>query len=127
LLKSAEKWQEVTHCADFGIFVSEAAYDWEKIRSRKDDVIHQLRSGVEKLLQANKVTVLNGEASILDAHSIKVQPDNPDGVQTITTEKIFIATGSSPALPPIPALKNWASSPATNCCVWTKYPRACSS
>ena len=105
LLKSAEKWQEVTHCADFGIFVSEAAYDWEKIRARKDDVIHQLRSGVEKLLQANKVTVLNGEASLLDAHSIKVQPDNPDGVQTITAEKIFIATGSSPALPPIPGIK----------------------
>lgn len=105
LIKSAEKWQEVTHSSDFGIFVSESVYDWEKIRGRKDDIIHQLRSGIEKLLQANKITVLNGEATLLDKNSIRVQPDNPDGVQTITAEKIILATGSSPAKPPIPGIK----------------------
>lgn len=105
LLKSAEKWQEVTHCADFGIFVSEAAYDWEKIKNRKDDVIHQLRSGIEKLLDANKVTMLVGEATIKDAHNIHIQPDNPDGFMDISAENIIIATGSSPAKPPIPGIK----------------------
>jgi dihydrolipoamide dehydrogenase len=105
LLKSAEKWQEVTHCSDFGIFVSEAAYDWEKIKNRKDDVIHQLRSGIEKLLDANKVTMLVGEATIKDAHNIHIQPDNPDGFMDISAENIIIATGSSPAKPPIPGIK----------------------
>jgi dihydrolipoamide dehydrogenase len=46
-----------------------------------------------------------GEATIKDAHNIHIQPDNPDGFMDISAENIIIATGSSPAKPPIPGIK----------------------
>ncbi|MEG1412291.1 MAG: dihydrolipoyl dehydrogenase [Acidaminococcaceae bacterium] len=102
LLKSAEKWQELQHCEEYGLFISEYAYDWEKVMERKNNVIYQLRSGVEKLLKANKVEVVDGSAHFVDQHSIHLVTDNPDHERTITADKIIIATGSKPAMPPIP-------------------------
>ena len=80
LLKSAEKWQDLQHCDEFGLFISEMAYDWEKIMERKNSVIYQLRSGIEKLLKANKVTVLVGTAQIVDEHRLHLVTDNPDEI-----------------------------------------------
>ena len=51
LLKSAEKWQDITHSEEFGMFVSEYAYDWDKIMERKNNVIYQLRRKKKKLIK----------------------------------------------------------------------------
>ncbi len=101
LLKSAEKWQDLQHCDEFGLFISEMAYDWEKIMERKNSVIYQLRSGIEKLLKANKVTVLVGTAQIVDEHRLHLVTDNPDDERDVTMENLIIASGSEPARPPI--------------------------
>lgn len=102
LLKSAEKWQELTHCEEFGVFVSEYAYDWDKIMERKNNVIFQLRSGIEKLLKANRIEVAEGTARLLGAHQVRIETDTPGDERIITAEKIILATGSVPAKPPIP-------------------------
>lgn len=102
LLKSAEKWQELTHCEEFGMFVSEYAYDWDKIMERKNNVIYQLRSGVEKLIKSNKIELVDATAHLLDAHNVHLATDNPGEERCITAEKIILATGSAPAKPPIP-------------------------
>lgn len=104
LLKSAEKWQDLQHCEDFGLFVSEYAYDWEKIMERKNNVIYQLRSGIEKLLKANKVELVVGTGHFLDEHSLHIVTDNPENERTITAAKFIIATGSKPVVPPIPGI-----------------------
>ena len=102
LLKSAEKWQELQHCEDFGMFVGECAYDWEKIMQRKTDVIYQLRNGVEKLIKSNKIDLVEGTAHLVGPQKIHLVTDNPGDECCVTAEKIIIATGSRPATPPIP-------------------------
>jgi len=102
LLKSAEKWQELTHAEEFGMFISECAYDWDKIMERKNNVIYQLRSGVEKLIKSNKIDLIEGTAHLIDAHKVNIVTDNPGEERCITAGNVILATGSAPAKPPIP-------------------------
>lgn len=62
---------------------------------RQQQVVAQLRSGVEGILSAPGITLLRGHASFLDAHTVVVGDD------TVTAKNIIIATGSTAKLPPI--------------------------
>ena len=44
--------------------------------------------------------VIDGEASFIDAHTVRIA--GTDGTQTVTAERIFINTGAVPFVPPIP-------------------------
>ena len=78
LLKSAEKWQDLQNAEEFGLFVEGYAYDWEKIMERKNSVIYTLRSGIEKLIKANKIELAVGTAHFIDEHTVHLVTDNPD-------------------------------------------------
>ena len=62
---------------------------------RQQQVVQQLRSGVEGILSAPGITLLRGHASFLDAHTVVV------GNDTVSAKNIIIATGSTAKLPPI--------------------------
>ena len=62
---------------------------------RQQQVVAQLRSGVEGILSAPGITLLRGHASFLDAHTVVVGDD------TVSAKNIIIATGSTAKLPPI--------------------------
>ncbi len=62
---------------------------------RQQQVVAQLRSGVEGILSASGITLLRGHASFLDAHTVVVGDD------TVSAKNIIIATGSTAKLPPI--------------------------
>ena len=62
---------------------------------RQQQVVQQLRSGVEGILSAPGITLLRGHASFLDAHTVVVGDD------TVSAKNIIIATGSTAKLPPI--------------------------
>ena len=62
---------------------------------RQQQVVQQLRSGVEGILSAPGITLLRGHASFLDAHTVSVSGD------TVSAKSIIIATGSTAKLPPI--------------------------
>ena len=91
LLHSAEVLNSAKHAQEFGIFVENPSFDLGKIYERRDLVVTKLRTGVEKLLSARKVALFEGQASFVDAHTVKV------GDQTVTADKILISTGSVPA------------------------------
>lgn len=99
LLHSANTYAETASFEKLGLELSgEVRYDMEKIHARKKEVVDTLVNGVEGLLKANKIDVLPGLGTILGNHQVKV------GEQTITADYILIATGSTPARPPIPGL-----------------------
>ncbi|MDD4320750.1 MAG: dihydrolipoyl dehydrogenase [Acidaminococcaceae bacterium] len=102
LLKSAEKWQEVQNIKEFGVFVERAGYDWEKVMERKNNVVYQMRKGLEKLIKLNKIELAVGKVRFISKNTIRLITDNPDQERNITAEKIIIATGSEPFVPPIP-------------------------
>lgn len=68
------------------------------IQERKNEVIDQLQGGIEAMLKKAKVSVFLGTAKIQSAHVVLVNE------QPLTTQRILIATGSCPVIPPIVGL-----------------------
>ena len=62
---------------------------------RQQQVVDQLRSGVEAILSQPNITLLRGHAEFVDANTVRV------GEKTIAAKNIIIATGSSAKMPPI--------------------------
>lgn len=73
---------------------------WRQILQQKEELVAGLRQEkyVDVLDSYEGITVLQGRASFRDAERVQV-----DG-QTVRARKTIIATGSSPAFPPIPGL-----------------------
>lgn len=102
LLHSAEVYDRTRHCEALGVTVSGCSYDMGRMHTRKNEVVSQLRSGIEQLFKANKIDLLRGTGTIRSAGLVAVQ--GGEGEQLLETERILIATGSKPAVPPIPGL-----------------------
>ena len=62
---------------------------------RQQQVVDQLRSGVEAILSQPNITLLRGHAEFVDANTVRV------GEETIAAKNIIIATGGSAKMPPI--------------------------
>ena len=69
--------------------------DFLALNAHKEQVVSTLRQGVEGLLKKRRVTVYRGTGMLTDDHTIEV-----DG-QAVTGEKLLLAPGSRPALPPV--------------------------
>lgn len=90
---SAAAYATVSDAAAMGIKVSDAAVDFPAVAARKDSVVAELRSGIMQML--GQVTFISGTASLKPDRVISV-----DGTD-FRAERILIATGSRPALPPV--------------------------
>ena len=97
LLASSHHFEEVQHFADHGIEVSgEVKVNLEKMIARKQAVVDQTSGGVKYLMDKNKVTVLEGLGSFVDATHVLVS--KKDGTsETIEAKNVIIATGSKPS------------------------------
>lgn len=101
LYKTADVLQITRKLKTYGLTGSSATADINNIQNRKNNIVSQLRGGVEMLLAENGVTVLNGTASFIDEKNIHVDL-NIGGTENVTAKNIIIATGSSPFTPNIP-------------------------
>ena len=108
LLHSAEALAEAKEMAQLGINVEVKGIDWSKVQAKKSAVTNQLVSGVSGLMKANKIKVIEGVASFASKDTLTVT--KKDGSkENLTFDKIIIAAGSVPAVPPIPGVKENAS------------------
>lgn len=104
ILHSAELYAEIQKGAEIGINAKGVTVDWEKVMEYKNAVSTNLSNGVSGLMKMNKVKVIEGEASFTAAKTLKII--KKDGsAESITSDKIIIAAGSVPAIPPIPGVK----------------------
>lgn len=69
---------------------------------RQQQVVAQLRSGVEGILHAPGITLLRGHAEFLSPTECSVCGDSIAASTTVTAKNIIIATGSSAKLLPLP-------------------------
>ncbi len=99
LYKNAELLNTLSHIEDFGIAVGSVQIDVAKIQSRKDEVVRQLVGGIEQLLEANGIDVIEGTASFVSEKTVKVTKEDGESFE-ITGDDYIIATGSSSAVPP---------------------------
>lgn len=102
LLHTAELYDEAVHGSDYGVIAS-VKLDFAKAQERKRAVTNQLVSGVEGLLAINKVKVISGLASFISKDTIQIKTTK-GGTETIKADRFIIATGSVPAMPPIPGI-----------------------
>jgi dihydrolipoamide dehydrogenase len=76
--------------------------DFAQIQRHKEKTVKKLSAGVGMLMKANKVAVLNGSASFVGEMAISVKREG--GESLLGPDRIIIAAGSRPAVPPIPGI-----------------------
>jgi len=101
LYRNAEILYNIKDAHEFGITIDNYSYDVSKMQERKSEVVNTLVGGIEQLLKANKIEVVDGYGSFVDKNTVKVQLAD-GGSRDITAKHIIIATGSEPIMPPIP-------------------------
>ena len=101
LLSSAKVFKNFKEAKNYGIDVEKDSFsvNFEKMMSRKDKIVKKLTGGVGHLLKKNNVDIYEGEGVIKDKHTVSV------GEETLETKNLIIATGASPAQPPIDGLE----------------------
>ncbi len=82
---------------DFG----SVSCDMAALNQRKNDVVTQLVTGIGSLMKAGKIAVYKGTGTIIDKGLVRVSLSD-GGTEDLEAENIMIATGSVPAVPPIP-------------------------
>ncbi|MGM9868199.1 MAG: dihydrolipoyl dehydrogenase [Sodaliphilus sp.] len=95
LCRNAEVVDLLKNADEFGIAIDGLCVNYARAVERKDAVVSQLREGIAMLLNQPQVSIFQGEASIVDAHTVAV--DN----EKLEARHIVIATGSAPKALPI--------------------------
>lgn len=103
LLNSAKMLDYARHASVFGVSVEGATIDHKAVVARKNKVVKTLVSGIRGAMKANGVEVVSEEGVIKgkDAEGFVVEA----GGKEYKGKKLLIATGSMPAMPPIPGLR----------------------
>jgi dihydrolipoamide dehydrogenase len=101
LIHSANIVSEIKQAKRFGIITRDVQIDWNTIQKNKETIVKTLTKGVENLLKANGVKTYKGTAKLLDKNTIEITYQTGQK-ETITAQKIILATGSSPVIIPIP-------------------------
>lgn len=92
LLRSSKLNQEIRKAVDFGIDgidLNSISLNWEKIQSRKNEVVKKLVMGVQGILRTAKCDTVKGFATVVDTKTVKVNDE------TFTFDNLILATGSS--------------------------------
>ena len=92
LLRSAEVFHMMHRANEFGLSVSNIAFDLDAVVARSRGVAKQLSGGIGHLMKKNKVTVFMGAASLPAKGHVAVKTDK--GVEDLTAKAIVLATGA---------------------------------
>jgi dihydrolipoamide dehydrogenase len=100
LLHIAKVVDEARHASAWGVEFGAPKIDLDKMREFKNKVVQRLTSGTGQLVKHRKVHYIQGLAEILDPHTLKVKKTSGEE-ETISFEHAILATGSTPAMPPM--------------------------
>ncbi len=101
LLHTAQVFRSAKEGSICGV-IADATLDFGKAQKHKQQIVDKLVGGVKGLLAANKVKVIAGIASFLDPSHIQVKCGGDTRV--LAADRVIIATGSIPMMPPIPGI-----------------------
>lgn len=93
LIASANVLKKVKQAEEFGIIAGKITYDFSKMVSRKDTIVANLRNNLEKLINANNITLYKGYGKFISPQKIKITGENST---EILADNVIIATGSEP-------------------------------
>jgi dihydrolipoamide dehydrogenase len=90
LLHVAAELREAKKAEAYGVKFGEPKLDLKALEKWKAGIVKKLTGGVGALFKGNKVTLIEGEATFRDEHTVEVNG------KAVSAEKIIIATGSRP-------------------------------
>jgi len=99
-LRSSRLFRECGEAAAYGVRVSTPVFDMPAVVERKNHIVATLTKGVQGLLKRAGVETINGHARLVARNAIEV-----DGVR-YEAANLLLATGSRPAVPPIPGIQS---------------------
>ena len=93
LLQTAAMLHDAKNGEEYGVKISDVEFDYPQAAKRREQVVNQLRRGVQGLMKKNKIQVYNGVGSFVEPKKIKVE--NGDGTEELEAEHVLISTGSA--------------------------------
>ncbi len=102
LLHIAKLIDETRHAKNWGIDYSDPKIDLPRLRSWKEGVVKKLTGGLGVLSKQRKVEYIQGRAAFEKSNTLRVSRAN-GSEDSLTFDRIVIATGSRPAI--VPSLK----------------------
>ncbi len=94
LLHTAQLLHGVKNGEEFGVKVGDVEFDYPAAAKRREQVVNQLRRGVQGLMKKNKITVYNGVGSFVEPKKIKVE-GNDGETHELEAGNVLISTGSA--------------------------------
>jgi dihydrolipoamide dehydrogenase len=98
LVETSRVLRLIRNAGAYGISVGDCSFDFAAVSERKRMLVKQLRNGIVYLMRKNKISVIEGGATIVAPGRVRVTGAE---VKDLDADKIIIATGSEPILPPI--------------------------
>jgi len=102
LLHVAKLIDEAHQAKNWGVEYSDPKIDVARLRSWKQGVVQKLTGGLGQLSKQRKIEYIQGRAAFENSSTLRVSRAN-GGEESLTYDRIVIATGSRPAV--IPSLK----------------------
>ena len=103
LLRHAEVIDSIEKAKSWGIETGPVTVTLSTMMERKDQVIQTLRNGIGHLMKQGKIDVLNGYGGVEPDGIVRVDQNGSE--ETIKGDRLILATGSKPIVPPIPGLE----------------------
>ncbi|OGR95259.1 MAG: dihydrolipoyl dehydrogenase, partial [Elusimicrobia bacterium GWF2_62_30] len=82
-----------------GVNFSPDMLDWDKVKSRRAEVITKLRVSLEKLFQAKKIEIIRGKAAFTGPNEVTIT--GPQGEVKRQFDAAVLAAGTRPSFPPL--------------------------
>lgn len=100
MLRSAEMAREAQELDQYGVEAEFKQVNWPKIIQRKNQVVTQLRKGVEFLMKERGVRVIRGKGRLAEPLVVEVEADGRREI--VRADRVLLAVGSIPARLPLP-------------------------
>lgn len=96
--RNAQIMQDLRKSEEYGIKVDNYSLDGKALLERKNEVVHNLVSGIEQLIDSyDNIEFIPGTASLKDKNTISVELKE-GGNREVEVDNIVIATGSFPQM-----------------------------
>src|ERR1700729_938546 len=105
-IASARLVHSIRRAAEFGIQVAGVSVDWPGVRKRVEEVVSEMRAlNLKNFTSLPKLDFILGTGRFLGPQLVQVA-QNDGVVRLLTSERIFIDTGTRPAVPDLPGLSD---------------------
>jgi dihydrolipoamide dehydrogenase len=93
LLQTAAMLHNAKHGEEFGVKTNGVEFDYPAAAKRREQVVNQLRKGLQGLMKKNKIQVFQGTGSFVEPKKINVETGDGE-TQELEADHVLISTGS---------------------------------